>query len=284
MVRSKLTALDKINLFLNIYGRLAIGVFRLSWWSPFFMLAIFQIFGFYAFLWYYLPGWINFILPLLKLIFSADNFHYPAYYLALPRIYSLFEIAILGPTLWIIFSAAASYRLGHLYDDEKVSIGECFNASVNKYLPLLVVWIFETALVLLILYLPGVILKSQLDGAPNRIMVLRLLLQMVGFGISAMLIYAIPGIILDNKRLFEAIGDSISLFFKNIFLSYFIIFLPNIPRLILNLLLGDLAPRIINLLNPELIPTLLFTSIVLGIFINYYVYGAAVFVYKELSR
>lgn len=284
MVRNSYTALEKINLLLRIYGRLAVGLLRFSWWSPFFILAIFQLLGLCALIWYYLPGWINIIMPLLRLFISPDNFHYPQYYLALPKVYSLFEIFILGPTLWIIFSAAASYRYGHFYDGEKVSIGECVNASVNKYLPLLIVWIFETILVLLILYLPGVILNSQIEGSPNRIMALRFVLQMAGFGISAMLIYAFPGIILDNKGLFEAIGDSVSLFFRNIFLSYFIIFLPNIPRLILNLLLGDLAPRIINLLNPELIPNLIFVSIALGIFINYYVYGAAVFVYKELSK
>jgi len=47
--------------------------------------------------------------------------------------------------------------------------------------------------------------------------------------------------------------------------------------------LSDFAPRIIGLLNPDLIPVIMVFYIITGIFINFFIYGAAVLLYRRLE-
>ena len=53
MVGSRLTLLDKLNLFVGVYAQMFLGIFRFSWWSPFFLYSLFQLAGFFALVWYY---------------------------------------------------------------------------------------------------------------------------------------------------------------------------------------------------------------------------------------
>ncbi len=283
MVRTKYTVLEKLNLFISVYIKLFTAIPRFSWWSPFFIFALFQALGLAGLVWYYVPGWVSIIYPILSKFLPTSVFHYPQYYLALPSIYAGFENFVLGPTVWIILSAAAIYRLGGLYEGEKPPFKSGVRKALRAYFQLLALWLIETILVILVLYIPSSMMEQFLAGSPNRAAVVSVLLQMVGLGISAMLVYAVPGIILDRKSLLEAVGDSIALFFRNPILTYLIVFIPSIIRIATNSLLSDYAPRIIELLNPDLIPSILLVHIFLGIFINLFIYGAAVFVYKKLT-
>jgi hypothetical protein len=283
MVKNKFTGLDKVNLFISIYGRMFIALFRFSWWSPFFILALIQLLGFVGLLWYYMPGWIHIIQPILRIFLPERAFHFPQYYIVFPGIYSAFESFILGPTLWVILSAAAVIRLGGQYSRKKLPLKECISRARAAYLPLFAVWLIETLIVLAILAIPSLLMESVMYGSPNMSAVISFVMQSLALIISAALLYTIPAIVLDKKGLGEALANSIGMFFGNFFLTYFIVFIPGFIRIVLNILLTDYAQRIIVDLNPELIPILLFGEIVLGIFINLFIYGSAVFVYKEMS-
>ena len=283
-MKSRYSVLDKLNLFLGIYGRLFGGIFRFSWWSPFFIIAIFQTAGLACLVWYYAPVLVNIIYPALSRFLPSNAFHYPQYYLFLPSVYSGIENFVIGPVIWVILLGTAVYRLGGAFEGKKVALGESIRISIGRFGPLFVVWLIETALVLLILFLPSLLFGASLEDSPKRAMAVTLVAQMIGFVISAMLIYAIPGIVIGKKRLSVAISGGVTLFAGNFFLTYFIILVPSIIRLALNLLVSDFAPRIINMLNPDLIPLLILLQIVLGIFINLFIYGAAVFVYKRMSE
>jgi len=284
MVRTRYSSLDKLNLFLGVYGRLFGGIFSLYWWLPFFIFSIFQAAGLAVLTWYYAPLWVGMLKPLLSWFIPPPAFHYPQYYLALPSIYSAYENFVLGPIIWVIILGAAVYRFGGVYAGRRFALKEAVGVATGRFFPMLLVWVLETALVLVVLSIPPLFLERFLAGSPNRVMAASLLVQMVGFAVSALLIYAVPGIIIDGKKVFAAIGDSISLFFGNIFLTYFIVFVPSIIRLAINSLLTDFAPRIITLLNPDLIPALILLEIILGIFINLFIYGAAVFAYVRLNE
>lgn len=283
MVRNKFTALDKINLFITIYGRLFAAIIRLSWWSPFLIFSLFQFLVFFGLFWYYIPGWIHIIQPILRIFLPEKAFHFPQFYLVLPGIYSAFESFILGPTLWVILSGAAVLRIGSRYSRKKIAFKECIARARAAYLPLLAIWLIETILVLAVLSIPSLLMESVMYGSPNMSAVISFIMQSLAMLISAALIYAIPGIVLDNKGLGEAISDSLGLFFGNFFLTFSILYIPGFIRIIFNILLTNYAPRIISAFNPDLIPILLFLEIGLGIFINLFIYGAAVFVYKEMS-
>jgi hypothetical protein len=283
MVKTRLTLLDKLNLFLSLYGRLFSGLARFSWYSPFFILALFQLLGMAMFLWYYAPVWIDIIRPIFGLFVPAQAFHYPQYYLVLPTIYAGYESFILGPTLWIILLAVGVYRLDGVFAGKKPSLQEGFNVALQRYLRLLVVWFIETVLVFLILFVPSMLLRDMTAGSPNMSAGIGAVLQIAGFLVTAMLIYATVGIVVEDKRIGDAIMDGIVAFFRYPILTFSIIFIPNILRLILNTLLSDYAPRIISLMNPDLIPAILALYIISGIFVNYFVYGAAVALYRQLE-
>ena len=283
MVRNKFTALDKINLFISIYGRLFTAIFRISWWSPFFYLALAQLAGFAGLLWFYLPGWIHIIQPILRIFLPEKAFHFPQYYFVFPGLYSVYENFILGPTLWVLLSATAVIKIGGFYSRKKLSFGYSFRMARTAYLPLLGAWFIETIIVYAILSIPSLLMKSLIYGSPNMSAAVSLVMQSLALVVSSAMLYTIPGIVLDNKKLGEALLDSIGMFFSNFFLTYFIIFIPNFIRIILNILLADYAPQIILNLNPELIPLMLLCEFILGIFINLFIYSAAVFVYREMN-
>lgn len=277
------TALQKINLFAAIYGRMFAAVLQPRVWIPFFLLALFQIAALYGLARFYLPGWQSIIHPVLSRFLSPEMLHYPQYYIVLPAVYSGFDNFILGPTAWVVLSAVAVYKFGGHYDDKNLPLNEGFGRAFRSYLPLLAFWAIETAIVLMVLLLPSLLLKSFVVGSPNRKIALDFGLQVVGFGFSAFLLYTIPGIMIGGKGLGSAISRSLRLCRDNFFLTFFIIFIPAFLNVILNLILSDFSPRIIQLLNPELIIALLGLQIGIGIFINLFIYGAAVFTYKEIA-
>jgi hypothetical protein len=283
MVKPRLSFLGKLNLFISAYGQLSLSIFKFSWWSPFFVYAIFQTLGFLALLWYYLPVLSSLVYPLVSLFLPANAFHYPQYYLALPSLFATYESLILGITVWVVLTAAAVYRLNGVYAGQIPKFGEGLRLALRSYVPLMLVWLLEAVFVIIILYVPSLLLKEFTLGSPNRAAAVDVFFEMIGLVVTSMLIYSVPGIILDRKKVGPAIRDSIGLFMSNILLTYFIVFIPSIIRIALNMLLTNYAPKIITLLNPDLIPGLIVVYIVIGIFINLFVYGAAVFVYKRMA-
>jgi hypothetical protein len=284
MVRPRLSFLDKINLFAGIYGQLLLGIFRFSWWSPFFLYAIFQLIGFLALLWYYAPGLSTIVYPFLSALLPASVFHYPQYYLVLPSIYTTYDSFLLGITVWIILAAAAVYRFGGIHSGKRYAFKDGIARAVRSYLPLLAVWLLETVMVIAILYLPNLLLKERMAGSLKFSAAVNVFFEMIGLVVTSMLIYSVPGIILDRKGLGRAIGDSFGLFSKNMIFTYSIVFVPSFLRIIINLLLTNFAPKIISTLNPDLIPELMLISIMAGIFINLFIYGAVVFAYKSITE
>jgi hypothetical protein len=284
MVGRQFSYLDKVNLFAGIYARLFGGIFRFSWWSPFFLYALFQMIGFLALLWYYAPGLSAIVYPLLSSLLPPGVFHYPQYYLALPSIFASYQDYLLGITVWIVLTAAAVYRLGGIYAGKRLTLKDGIVRALRSYLPLFAIWLLETVLVIAILYVPNLLLKNRMAGSPKFSAVINVFFELIGLVATSMLIYSVPGIILDRKGLARAVGDSISLFFDNMIFTYSIVAIPGFLHIILNLLLSNFAPTIISRFNPELIPDIMLFYIVSGIFINLFIYGAAVFGYKRITE
>jgi len=280
----KYTPLQKINIFLNIYGRMFSGIFHFSAWSGFFYLALFQALGLFALARFYLGGIYQVISPILSYFVPEALLHYPQYYLALPTLYSGFENFVLGPTIWVILSAFAVYKLDAYHRREKAGSKKGFKIALNAYLPLLIFWALETGLVLIAIVLPSRLTTEIVAGSPNRKIALEVGLQVGAYIISAFLIYTIPGVIIGSKRVGSAIVDSLVLCKRNFFMTVTLVLLPSLVRIAFDLTLSQFSPVIIKLLNPEIVLVLLGAQIFVGIFVNLFIYGSAVFVYKELNR
>ncbi len=279
----KLTALDKINLFVRIYGRMFAAVFNFAPWAPFLILAFFQALGLFGLINFHLSGWSALISPLISRFISEEMIHYPQYYLALPSLYSSYSTFILGPTIWVILSAAAVHKLSGYHSGEKISLKEALRSSRRLYFPLLLFWIIETGIVLVVMLAPSVVLAQAAATSPLRKLVLNTGLNCAAFAVSAFFVYTIPGVIIGGKKIFSAIAGSAGLCARNFFLTFFIVAVPGSIGLVFDLILTEFSGRIVTLLNPELILLILYIRIAAGIFVNLFIYGAAVFVYKELE-
>jgi len=279
----KYTAIEKINLLANIYAGMFGAIFRFRAWSGFFFIALFQAMGLYALTKFYLPGLFQILFPVISYFVPGIMMHYPQYYIALPSIYSTFDNFILGPTVWVIFSAYAVYKLEGYYREEKASAGEGIKKAFGAYFPLLMFWALETGLVLLVIALPSKLAAGIVVGSPGRGLAMKFGLQILAFTISAFLVYTIPAMILGARCLGAAIRESIGLCCRNFFLTFFLVSIPGVIKVILDILLSEFSPRIIQFLNPEIIPLALGLQIIIGIFINLFIYGAAVFVYREMA-
>ena len=279
----KYSALDKLNLLANIYGRMFAAIFRFGTWSGFFYLGLFQALGLFALTAFYLPGLYQVINPVIACFIPETMLHYPQYYIALPSIYSALDNFVLGPTAWVIFSAFAVYRLSCYYSKEKSRPGIGLKIARGAYFRLFAFWALETGLVLLAMALPAAIASDFVAGSPNRKIALNLGLQFFAYGISAFLIYTIPGVVAGSQKLGDALRHSIILCKRNFFLTYSIVVFPSLIRVFTDFVLTEFSPRIVRLLNPEIIVVILGIQILLGVFINLFIYGSAVFVYRELT-
>jgi hypothetical protein len=188
MVRNKLSLFDKLNMFFSIYGQLFISIFRFSWWSPFLLYAIFQALGFLALLWYYAPVLSSLVYPLISLFLPASIFHYPQYYVALPSLFTTYDSLILGITVWIVLSGAAVYRLGGIYTGKTRAFNEGISLALSRYLPLMLVWLLESVLIIIILYIPNLFFRKLTIGSPNFAALVNVVFEMIGLVVTAMLI------------------------------------------------------------------------------------------------
>lgn len=279
----RLSVLDKVNLFILAYARVFALFPRVSYWFPFLVLAIFQSAGLAAFASINSVVWLNVVYPILSKILPPEIFHYPQYFISLPSVFSVFDSFILGPTIWVIASASAVYKLGSLDSGEKAHLKDGFSRAVRRYFPLLLLWIIELAVVFPIVWLPSKTVTDLYRQSPTTQFAANTALQLAAFIPSALLIYAIPGIMVSGRKLFAAIGDSFKLFFHNILLTYLIISVPGLFRLAFDAVLNNFGSKIVWTMKPELIIAILAMKIAAGIFINLLIYGAATIVYKETT-
>jgi len=282
--RVRNSALDKINFLIATYTRLLSGLNKLSIWSPFLALALFQALGLLLLSNFFVGGLKQVLYPFLSLFLPEALFHYPRYYLALPSLYSGYNTLILGPTVWVLLSASAVYKLGGYYRNEKISLSEGLRKSIGLYVPLLLFWALETVIIFVVLFALNVAFREYVAGSPRMRLLFEYGYQLIGYCFSAFLIYSIPGIVISGRRLGEAIKQSIKFCGKYFFLTFFIIAVPGTVGALIDIFVSGFSPQIISLFSPELVTLIMYIRIALGILINLLIYGSAVFIYNEMGR
>lgn len=280
----KFTAVDKINLFISTYIQMFGNILRFSAWSGFWGLALLQLAGLILLVEIRLPGWNSIMHPILALFLPAPGFHFPKYLLAVPGLYATLDNYLLGPTAWVILSAAAVFNLSSLYSNKRPYLSRGLSRAIRSYLPLLFVWFLELILVFAVFKIASFLLLDSVYGSPRAYLAVRIGLQLAAFLPSAFLIYAIPGIIIDKLSIFKALGQSVNLCSQNLFMTYSIIFFPGLIRLGFDILIQDYSFKIVSTFNPDIIPVIMALKILVGIFINLFILGTATYIYRVLNH
>jgi hypothetical protein len=278
-----MSAMEKINLFVSIYIAQFLNIFRITAWLPFLVLACFQLAGLIIITNLNIPGFKMFIFPVLNIFMPEHLFHYPVYYLAAPQAFSIYDTFILGPTLSILAIGIAVCRLGGFHERRFDPLAKCRKVATKNYGRLFIFWLIQTALLLAVILIPVNLLEPYAYGSPRFALMLKIILQLIGFAISALLIYVVPAMLLANKAPGAALKQSLRIARRNLFFTYFIILLPGTIKIGFDLLTTNFADYIITQNNPEIIIWALFVNIGVGIFLNLFIYGTAAYAYKELS-
>ena len=276
-------ALENIGLFITLYIRTFTNLIKIKLWTPFLILAIFQVLGLIAALDFNVPPFKWVIHPILSRFLPDGVFHYPQFYLALPFVYSIIDNFILGPTIWMITLGATVNLLIGAYLGRARSIGSSYGLAFALYGKLFLYWLILVALQVAFVLIPTWYFTANLPESPRLELAIKLLFQFIGFGISAFLIYTIPAMVRKKTGLFQALWRSVKLCFRNPFFSYFIVLLPAGIKLIIDLLVTNFAVWIIYRYNPEVIANLLLIQIGLGVFLNLFTYSVATGAYEELT-
>ena len=277
----KRSPLAKINFFVNIYIRLFAALFRIPLWFPFLVLALFQAAIVYALANFY-SGSLNGILyPILSKFYAPDVFHYPQFFRTLPHIYSMFDRFLLGPTIGILMIAVAVYKLEGYAVRTKNTFGSGFGRAVKLFFPLFFVWLLGTIISVAVLRISAVALGEYFLSSPRAGLIAGLGFHLFSYFLLAIILYAVPGIMISGRGLLDSLKFSASIYRSNFFLTFFIIAIPGAIGAIIDLFIVAFSPQIINLFYPELMSVLMMIRIALGVFINLFLYGAAVFVYND---
>src|SRR4030065_2466129 len=101
--------LFKLNNFFRIWGATFKAMLKIKIWLPLFILFLLQVVVLYILVRFYLPPYSAVLIPLVKLITGDKALHYPQFYLALPFIYNLFNLVLIG--FFSIFSNALAIWL-----------------------------------------------------------------------------------------------------------------------------------------------------------------------------
>jgi hypothetical protein len=278
-----MNAMEKINLFVSIYIAQFLNIFRITAWLPFFVLATFQSAGLIIITTLNLPGFKTFIFPVLNIFMPEQLFHYPIYYLAAPQAFSIYDTFILGPTLSILAFGLAVCRLGGFHERRFDALSKCRKIAAQNYGKLLLYWLIQTAILLIVIMIPATLIEPYAYGSPRFALIIKIALQLIGFAVISLFIYSIPAILIGKKSLAQGIRQSLKLFGRNVFFTYFVVLVPGIVKIGFDLLTTNFAQYIITEDNPEIIIWALFVSIGSGIFLNLFIYGTAAYAYKEFT-
>jgi membrane-anchored glycerophosphoryl diester phosphodiesterase (GDPDase) len=183
----------------------------------------------------------------------------------------------------IMAIGAFIYKIDGYTEKKRFGMAGAFGKARSVYGRLFLLWLIQMMTMVLVVLIPAWWFSTLLSDAPRRTFAMKFAFQLVGFGIAGFFVYAIPAIILNRKTLGRAIAESIKICFHNIFFSFFIIFLPGMVKLTLDILTTQMAPVIINQFNPDLIVWILYTEAIVGIFLNLFIYGAATQAFRQLA-
>jgi hypothetical protein len=274
---------EKLNFLIGAYFGTIKAMFSPRLWTPYFLFAIVSTLLLILLVNPYLPVLGPAMASLAQFITGTEAVvHYPDMYALLPRTYG-WESLVLSVILEALLIGTGFVIFSKYYRGERPAFGASLVIAKGKYFHIAAIWLFYTVVFLLLLmYLPR-LAGSLIEGAPKRIMAFNFAVRILGSGILAMFMFAIPYILLDSVRFFSALGRSIKTFFKNFFSSYVLAVVPYLLVLPLSAALYD-PVLLVKKFSPELVFYLLIGQIVANMLASFVFVSSVVRFYWEYAE
>jgi len=247
---------------------------------PFIGLAFLQILALYFLFLAPRPPISTVLAPIVRAFWGENFLHYPFNFILLPKLYNYAEII-----LSVIVGAAMTGMTVDLVRQAKKRIPPGLKAglknSFKRYLSLIGVWIVTFILVSVVFRVPQFIMSKYHIGATSSLFsqwnVSRLLLVvsvLVGLMIEALFVYAIPSIMLEQKRTWKAIARSFSLAKRNFLVTFIVVSVPMIFVILMGFVKRKI-PMLIDKTFPEITLWIMIIGIIISMLANCWITTAA---------
>jgi len=249
---------------------------------PFLLYAIIQTLLLYSLLNFSKPPFSSLFVPIIQSLFGEPALHYPNFFMVLSPLYSQINI-ILSGLIGIVIIGMATYIFAGTFNGERNGLGQSFKITLPKYGILFIIWIIETAFILVMIIGVPQILNSLLQPSYRLSRIFELVGLLLAIVVASIFAYTTVLIILDKQKLFQSIAKTFLIFKKNAVTSFFLVALPTLLYFPINYLTKK-APILVTKFSPEIIVILLGTGIVISFFSSYFMIGSITRFYLLLSE
>ena len=274
--------LARLNLFIEIYWLAIRGLKSGKLLAPFLILGLFKALALSALIYFYLPPVYRIMAPLLKLFYSDDILHFPQFYLIMPQINEFIANYIIEPLFGVMLMGTAVFIIGAKFKNEKSGFGEGLRTALKAAPALYAIWVIKTALVVLVFKYGGTVVIPIVRGTSHADFVAYFIIQMLALVATALLIYAVPAVIMHRRGIIGALATTLKLTSKNFIFTFFLLLIPWLIRFPISYLLGSKVYLILGKFNTSVLAYLLSGDLLVSIITGFLTYASVTYFY--LSR
>ncbi len=272
-----MSLVDGINRFIALYVDTLKQIGRGKIWGLLFLYFIFDWLILYAHYDFFSPIFYGLVNPWVHLVngrYATGFTHYPGHFLTLPYFFGwakfyagiLVEGAVLG-------AVAMMFYYSYVRSAEKEE--KTFGGVVYVWLQLVLAWLVINGIILIVNVKLPVMLHTLLTGSPRRIFVFTNMVQPFLYVLTvAFFFFSIPYVVVHQVSFARGLLESLKIFLKRPFMSFFLSLTVMLVPLILNLVINQ-EDAIVSKFRPELIYWLLVIGLVVDMFVNFLWMGTA---------
>ncbi len=219
------------------------------------------------------PPFVSFVMPLIRWRLGESAMHYPGSFLALRAIFGQVDM-VLTVVLGGFVTGAAVWLFSVYHGGGEDPPATGFRVAAKSYIPILVIALIGLAIAQIVTRVPMTLWGYLADERPMRFRLLRMATIGMVMVVQSLLVYAIPYVILGGRRVWSALGASLSLAARNPVTTFLIVAVPAAIEL-LPAWLSRNSTVIMYRFAPEGMVMILAAWIAAIFFVTYLMVGAA---------
>ena len=184
-----------------------------------------------AIVWFAYPPMNAFVAPLLRAGFGESALHYPTNFYVLRAAFGRADMP-----LWVFLGAlttgSAVFLFGSFYRGSRERFGVAWREAGRRYLPVVAVLAIILALSQILTRVPTGVFGHLADQSPMRFRLVRLVAMLAVVIVQAVLVYAIPSIVVAGRRLGRSLRESVVLALRHPITTFFIVAVPTVLELL----------------------------------------------------
>lgn len=197
--------------------------------------------------------------PPIKIFWGERFLHYPLNLFLIPR---LFDIAhtISTALIGVLMTGVAVKMFEEIHGGSRPDFGRGLARSFRVYLRIFIIWLVMFGLVSVVFKVLPAIFRPKHSMAAILVSGVGLLVTIL---IQALFIYAIPAVIVEEKKIWQAIKRSVSFCLSNLVPTLILVGLPMVVYIPLLILKGKFS-----LLTSKIFPEAILIFVIVGVVIS----------------